>query len=159
MWCGPARDRRHPLASVSILAPAPGNGPYTETEFRGKGGSGLEAKYWTQHLDDVLPGRVDKPRIGGLTMVIDKGFPITSMRDVLQLAADHIDFWKFGFGSASVCPPERIMDKVMLCQEYGVMAYPGGTSLEIAILQGRWKEYLESLAEGVCGSSRYRTAR
>jgi phosphosulfolactate synthase len=101
-------------------------------------------------LDDMLPGRVTKPRISGLTMVIDTGLPITAMRDILQLAADHIDYWKFGFASASVCPPERIKDKVSLCQEYGVLAYPGGTSLEIAIVQERWKPYVESVfANGI----------
>lgn len=105
----------------------------------------MESKYWSAQLDAPLPGRVEKPRIGGLTMVIDKGIPMTMMRDLFQLAADHIDFWKFGFASAGVCPPEKVMDKVTLCQEYGVQAYPGGTSLEIAYVQGRWRAYLEAL--------------
>lgn len=107
----------------------------------------MEPKYWSSQLDDALSGRVEKPRIGGLTMVIDKGLPMTMMRDLFQLAASHIDYWKFGFGSASVCPPERMMDKVMLCQEYGIEAYSGGTSLEIAYVQNRWRDYLSSLWE------------
>ncbi|WDL95989.1 phosphosulfolactate synthase [Alicyclobacillus sp. ALC3] len=107
----------------------------------------MESKYWSAHLEDALAGRVDKPRIGGLTMVIDKGLPITMMRDLFQLASGYIDYWKFGFASASVCPPERIMDKVMLCQEYEIEAYPGGTSLEIAYVQGRWRDYLAALQE------------
>lgn len=98
-------------------------------------------------LDDMLPGRVAKPRISGLTMVIDTGMPVTSMRDILQLAAEHIDFWKFGFASACVSPAERIQDKISLCQEYGVRAYPGGTSVELAIVQERWEPYVESLWE------------
>lgn len=104
--------------------------------------------YWSELLADALPGRVEKPRISGLTMVIDTGIPMTMMRDILQLAAAHIDFWKFGFASASVCPPECVMSKVSLCQEYGVYAYPGGTSLEIAVTQGVWKEYLSALWDG-----------
>jgi phosphosulfolactate synthase len=96
----------------------------------------------------MLGGRAEKPRIAGLTMVIDTGVPITEMRDLFELAAAHIDFWKFGFASASVCPPERVADKVTLCQEYGIMAYPGGTSLEIAIAKGIWKDYLAALWEG-----------
>lgn len=110
----------------------------------------MEKPYWSELLKDVLAGRIDKPRISGLTMVIDTGIPITMMRDLLQLSAAHIDFWKFGFASASVCPPERTLDKITLCQEYNVLAYPGGTSLEIAYTQGVWKAYLESLwASGV----------
>ncbi|MCL6592363.1 MAG: phosphosulfolactate synthase [Alicyclobacillus sp.] len=104
--------------------------------------------YWSEMLDDVLSGRVAKPRLSGLTMVIDTGLPVTQMRGVLELAAEHIDFWKFGFASASVCPPERIKDKITLCQEYGVLAYPGGTSLEIAVTQGIWRDYLHALWEG-----------
>lgn len=105
----------------------------------------MQENYWSELLNDVLPGRVAKPRISGLTMVIDTGLPITLMRDILQMASDHIDFWKLGFASASVCPADRIKDKISLCQEYGVLAYPGGTSLEIAIVQDRWQEYVESL--------------
>ena len=107
----------------------------------------MQKKFWSELIDDMLPGRVAKPRISGLTMVIDTGIPITMMRDTLELAADHIDYWKFGFGSASVCPPQRVMDKISLCQEYGVLPYPGGTSLEIATVQGRWKEYVAALWE------------
>ncbi|MFO2548498.1 phosphosulfolactate synthase [Alicyclobacillus cycloheptanicus] len=107
----------------------------------------MEEKFWSERLQDVLPGRAAKPRIGGLTMVIDKGLPIGVMRDIFELAAPHVDYWKFGFASASVCPPERVMDKIMLCQEYGVLAYPGGTSLEIAYVQGIWRDYLSALAD------------
>jgi len=107
----------------------------------------VEKPYWSEMLKDVLEGRVEKPRISGLTMVIDTGIPMTMMRDLLQLAANHIDFWKFGFASASVCPPERMLDKITLCQEYNVLAYPGGTSLEIAYAQGVWGDYLKSLWE------------
>lgn len=81
-------------------------------------------------------------------MVIDTGLPLSTFHDLLQLAADFVDFWKFGFGSANVYPSEIIASKVTLCQEYGVLAYPGGTSMEIAISQGVWKEYLESLKRG-----------
>lgn len=78
-------------------------------------------------------------------MVIDTGLPLSVVRDLLQMAAAHVDFWKFGFGSAGVCTPEVVWSKVSLCQEYGVLPYPGGTSMEIAIQQGVWQDYLESM--------------
>jgi phosphosulfolactate synthase len=105
----------------------------------------LEQPFWSKMIPDPLNGRVDKPRISGLTMVIDTGQPITVMRDLFELAAGHIDFWKFGFGSAAVCPPERILDKITLCQEYDILAYPGGTTLEIMFTRGDWKQYMHAL--------------
>jgi phosphosulfolactate synthase len=108
----------------------------------------VEKPNWSNILNDVFPGRVAKPRISGLTMVIDTGIPLSMMRDILQLSSSHIDFWKFGFGSAAVCPADVMSAKVALCQEYGVLAYPGGTSLEIAVAQGIWKEYLDALWDG-----------
>lgn len=96
---------------------------------------------------DPLPGRVAKPRLSGLTMVMDTGFPVSVMRDLLQAGAEHVDFWKFGFASAAVYPPEVLVNKITLCQEYGVLAYSGGTSLEIAVLQGVWQEYVKALWE------------
>lgn len=103
---------------------------------------------WWEQLKDPLPGRVPKPRLSGLTMIIDTGIPLSMFHDLLQMASGHVDFWKFGFGSAGVCTPEAIHAKVSLCQEYGVNAYPGGTSMEIAVAQGVWKEYLEALWDG-----------
>jgi phosphosulfolactate synthase len=108
----------------------------------------VEKPNWSNILNDVFPGRVPKPRISGLTMVIDTGVPLTMMRDILQLSSSHIDFWKFGFGSAAVCPVDVMVAKVALCQEYGVLAYPGGTSMEIAVAQSIWKEYLDALWDG-----------
>jgi phosphosulfolactate synthase len=105
----------------------------------------LEQPYWSEVIQDVIGGREPKPRSTGLTMVIDTGWTVGMMRDLLQLAGDHIDFWKFGFASASVCPPDRILDKITLCQEYNVLAYPGGTSLEIAYTQGVFHTYLQAL--------------
>lgn len=106
-----------------------------------------EQPYWSKMIPDVLSGRVEKPRISGLTMIIDVGQPITYMRDLFELAASHIDFWKFGFGSVAVCPPERVLDKITLCQEYDILAYPGGTTLEIVAQTGDWRCYMRALWE------------
>lgn len=105
----------------------------------------MDQPTWTDFLPDVIPGRVSKPRISGLTMVIDTGVPITWMRDVFEMAGAHIDYWKFGFGSSAVCASGRIADKVSLCQEYDIAAYPGGTAFEIAYFHKTWRTYLEAL--------------
>lgn len=105
----------------------------------------MDDLYWTELLKDVIPGRVDKPRISGLTMVMDGGIPVTHMRGILEVAADHMDFWKLAYGSAKVYPADRIQDKISLCQEYDMLAYPGGTAFEIAYAQGIGAEFLEAL--------------
>lgn len=104
-----------------------------------------EQRYWNELIEDVVTGRIEKPRTLGLTMVIDTGFPLTLMRNLLELAGNHIDFWKFGFASASVSSPAQIVEKVTLCEENRVYAYPGGTSLEIAYTQGVWRQYIQAL--------------
>ncbi|WP_198850434.1 phosphosulfolactate synthase [Alicyclobacillus sp. SO9] len=105
----------------------------------------MEHPYWTELLQDVVPGRVEKPRISGLTMVIDSGLPISAMRGIFELAANHVDFWKLAYGSGKVLPSERIQDKISLCQEYDILLYPGGTAFEIAYANGAWEQYLDSV--------------
>jgi phosphosulfolactate synthase len=107
----------------------------------------VDDMYWTEWLHRSLPERVAKPRIAGLTMVSDEGVTASAMRDVLQLAADYIDFWTFSSASVVICPPERLMDKVSLCQEYGVLACPSGASFATAYACGQWEAYVQSVAD------------
>ena len=86
-----------------------------------------------------LPPRTPKPRHQGLTHVLDRGMPLTTLRSLLDLAGPHIDFVKFGWGTAYVS--RHIGAKVAACREAGVRACPGGTLLELAAAQGRVAEF------------------
>ena len=48
----------------------------------------------------TLPTRAPKPRIAGLTHLIDKGASAATTQSVLDAAAALIDIWKFGWGTA-----------------------------------------------------------
>lgn len=69
-------------------------------------------------------------------MVIDKGLGPSQTDDLLAMAAPYIDFLKFGFGTSFVYPERMLYDKIERVKAAGVIPYPGGTSLEIAVHQG-----------------------
>ncbi|MBM7867773.1 phosphosulfolactate synthase [Heliobacterium gestii] len=89
--------------------------------------------------------RNEKPRTQGVTMIFDKGIGLVSFHDLLEMAADHIDFIKLGFGSAALYRPEILEQKVNLARRYGVEVYVGGTLGEIAYWQGGYEELLAGL--------------
>ena len=55
-------------------------------------------------LDAIVSRRLRRPRTTGVTMVIDTGLGLSAMRDTLDLASQHIDQWKFGFGTTALMP-------------------------------------------------------
>lgn len=92
----------------------------------------------------ALPPRSTKPRQRGVTHVIDRGMPPAHLRSLLEMAGDHIDFVKFGWGTAYVS--RHIRTKVAACQDVGVRACTGGTLLEIAAAQGKVPEFARWVA-------------
>ena len=91
--------------------------------------------------------RLIKPRSNGITMVIDKGLGLRETRDLLEMAADHIDFLKIAFGSSALYPSEVMKNKIALAKEYDIQVYPGGTLFEIAVFQGSIKEFFHRARE------------
>ena len=104
-------------------------------------------KAWGHSFDFPLPGRSVKPRTSGQTMVIDKGMGLTETRDLLELASDYIDFIKLTFGTSAFYSTRLLQQKIALVKSYGVDIYPGGTFLEIAVLQHKLDQYLERARE------------
>lgn len=49
-----------------------------------------------------LPLRAAKPRPTGLTMVVDGGIPLATLRALVESAGEYIDLVKFGWGTAVV---------------------------------------------------------
>ncbi|MBX6394814.1 MAG: phosphosulfolactate synthase, partial [Alicyclobacillaceae bacterium] len=102
---------------------------------------------WGNTLTSPLQGRECKPRYSGLTMVIDAGIGLRGLQDVVESAASWIDFWKFGFGTSYLYSEDFLREKLSLLSRYGILAYPGGTLFEAAVLQGRADAFLEKAAE------------
>lgn len=91
--------------------------------------------------------RLAKPRTNGITMVIDKGLGLGETRDLLEMAADHIDFLKIAFGSSALYPSQLMRQKIDLAKEYNIEVYPGGTLFEIAVFQGCIREFFHRARE------------
>lgn len=97
---------------------------------------------WDGVIEWPLPGRLQKPRTTGLTMVIDKGLGLSATLDLLELGAPYIDFIKLAFGTSAFYSPTLLRKKIDLIKAFGVEPYPGGTFLEVALIQGRLAHYL-----------------
>ncbi|WP_053958645.1 phosphosulfolactate synthase [Sulfobacillus thermosulfidooxidans] len=104
-------------------------------------------KAWFDILDFPHPDRTEKPRQRGLTMVIDKGLGLTDTRDLMELASDYVDQVKLTFGTSAFYKTRLLRQKIELVKSYGVDIFPGGTFLELALLQGRVVEYFDRARE------------
>lgn len=76
-------------------------------------------------------------------MLIDKGLGLSQTGDLLELAAEYVDYIKLGFGTAALYPTPLLRAKIGLIRSYGIDVYPGGTFLEVAITQGALNGYLD----------------
>lgn len=102
---------------------------------------------WLDILDFPYKERNQKPRQKGLTMVIDKGLGLTDTRDLMELASNYIDHLKLTFGTSAFYQSRLLRQKIELVKSYGVHIFPGGTFLELALLQGRIIQYLDRARE------------
>jgi phosphosulfolactate synthase len=87
----------------------------------------------------TLPPRAAKPRTTGLTMVVDSGVPLGTLRDVVASAGEYLDFVKFGWGTAVVSG--ELGAKIDLLRANGIGFYLGGTLFEKHVLQDRFDEF------------------
>lgn len=99
---------------------------------------------WLEVIDVPLGGRSKKPRDQGLTMVIDKGLGIHETKDLFDVAGEYIDFLKLGFGTSALYRQGLLEEKINLAKHFGIDVYPGGTFLEIAIMQNKLKEFIKT---------------
>lgn len=106
-----------------------------------------DMKPWFAIFEFPQADREQKPREHGVTMVIDKGLGLTETRDLLELGSDYIDHLKLTFGTSAFYPTRLLRQKIELVKSYGVEIFPGGTFLELAVLQGRLAEYLDRARE------------
>ncbi|WP_281289148.1 phosphosulfolactate synthase [Leekyejoonella antrihumi] len=87
-----------------------------------------------------LPPRPGKPRATGMTHVLDNGIDLQTVTGVLDAAADYLDVWKLGWGTAYVDP--TLSEKLTLIADHDVRTCLGGTMLEVAWAQGKASECL-----------------
>lgn len=92
-----------------------------------------------------MPLRHPKPRIEGMTMVMDKGLTFDEARQFIENAEHHVDVVKLGFGTAYVTP--RLREKIDLYQSAGIPVYFGGTLMEAFLVRNQFNDYISLCKE------------
>ncbi|HVX27696.1 MAG TPA: phosphosulfolactate synthase [Parafilimonas sp.] len=87
-----------------------------------------------------LPERTQKPRVHGLTMVMDKGLSIEEAKNLMSVAYPHIDILKLGFGTSFVTP--NLKEKIEVYQSYDIPVYFGGTLFEAFLIRNQFDDYI-----------------
>ncbi|MDR0911910.1 MAG: phosphosulfolactate synthase [Methanobrevibacter sp.] len=80
-----------------------------------------------------------------LTMVLDKGMPVSYTNNLMQIAGTYLDFLKFGWGTTIVLNEEIVTQKLEICENFDILGYCGGTLFEIAIIKNKVDELFEDL--------------
>jgi phosphosulfolactate synthase len=81
-------------------------------------------------------------------MAIDNGVPLNYFCDIIESAADYVDFVKFGWGTSVVTP--NVQKKIAFLRCAGVDFYLGGTLFEKYVIQNRFQQYFELLRDYEC---------
>lgn len=92
-----------------------------------------------------LPERPDKPRMNGLTMMMDKGLSLKEAEFFLESSGKYTDLVKIGFGTAIIA--EKLKEKINLYKKGGVIPYFGGTLFELFIVRGLFDEFRKFVSE------------
>jgi len=92
-----------------------------------------------------LPRREIKPRLQGLTFVIDTGTPTYHFRDVIQSHSEIIDGVKFGWATSLVT--KDIQTKMDILRDAAIPFYFGGTLFEKYVLEQKFQDFKQLLME------------
>ena len=97
---------------------------------------------WQSIIGNLIDDRTQKPRATGLTMVLDTGVGLGQLRDTLELAGHCIDHWKLGFGTSVFHSKQALQQKLELLAEQRILSFPGGTLLEVALIEHHCRDYM-----------------
>lgn len=87
-----------------------------------------------------LPDRSVKPRQKGLSNMVDKGYGLAQLEDILSFCGDFVDIIKLGWASAYIT--DNLQDKVNLFRKHDIETCLGGMMFEICYWQNRIDEYV-----------------
>lgn len=103
----------------------------------------MPERAWAHVVEGLLNGRKEPPRKSGITMVIDKGHGPAVTADLLEMCGDLIDQWKCTFGTSAFVPADVLRRKLLHLSAHGILTYPGGTLLEVAIVRGSCRTFMQ----------------
>lgn len=98
---------------------------------------------WKNVITMPVQGRSAKPRLTGVTMVIDKGTGLSRLEDVVQTAGQYIDIIKLTFGTSAFYEEDYLKKKNAFIASSNIDVMPGGTLFEVAIWQNSLDTYLK----------------
>ena len=91
--------------------------------------------------------RLTKPRNTGITMVMDKGLGCIEISELLSVAGRYIDYVKLAFGTSALYSEQTLKKKISIIRKHNIKVYPGGTFMEIAVMQNRIDSFLKKARE------------
>src|SRR5215218_8386551 len=87
-----------------------------------------------------IPDRNQKPRISGITMVMDKGLSVEEAKNFMSVSHPHVDIIKLGFGTSFVTP--NLEEKLKVYRSYDIPVYFGGTLFEAFLIRNQFDDFL-----------------
>lgn len=97
---------------------------------------------WENIITGQREPRQTKQRKSGCTMVMDVGKSLDETKNILEIASNYIDHWKFGFGTSVFMEKKLLQHKLQLLAEHTILTFPGGTLLEVALLSHHCRVYM-----------------
>jgi len=98
---------------------------------------------WGDIVGQLIKDRSLKPRETGVTMIIDTGIGIRQLNDILEIGGHCIDHWKLAFGTSVFHTTKALQQKLGLLAEHGILSFPGGTLLEVALIEHHCRDYMK----------------
>ena len=76
---------------------------------------------------------VEKPRLTGITMMVDFHLPVGRLEDMLGLIGPYVDLIKIAVGTARLYRENYLAQKIRICEGYQVKPFIGGQFLEFVV--------------------------
>lgn len=90
-----------------------------------------------------IPERSQKPRVSGITMMMDKGLSLREAENFISASGHLTDLVKLGFGTSFISP--NLQEKIKLYQDAKIKVYLGGTLFEAFIVRNMFDDYRKLL--------------
>jgi phosphosulfolactate synthase len=90
-----------------------------------------------------IPERSQKPRVSGITMMMDKGMSLREAENFISASGHLTDLVKLGFGTSFISP--NLQEKIKLYQDAKIKVYLGGTLFEAFIVRNMFDDYRKLL--------------
>ncbi len=95
----------------------------------------------------IFESRSHKPRIKGITMMVDWGIPPAHQADLMSTLGPFVDLAKIAVGIGSLYSPEVLGAKLDTYRSNDITPFIGGMFIEHAVLHGKTREYLQAVVD------------